>query len=144
MVSLPIRRIEARTFCHATEEEARVATALAFACPEGDTSRESLEGYFGNPLVRLTRRVEKAAAIRTVWERWTAAGLPSWIVKDVEARVDEDGFLHFRLDKQAAYRETFEVAGDSDTIDIRVKLIAYPAKPDEIRRVAQSVLQGAT
>src|SRR2546426_12825739 len=76
MVSLPIRRIEARTFCHATEEEVRGATALVFACPEGDTSRESLEGYFGNPLVRLTRRVEKAAAIRTVCERWTAAGRP--------------------------------------------------------------------
>jgi len=144
MVSLPIRRIEAHTYCHATEEEERVATALAFACPEGETSREPLEGHFGNPLVRLTRRVEKAAAIRTVWERWTAARLPAWIVKDVEARIDEDGFLHFRLGKQAAYREALEVAGDSDAIDIRVKLIAYPAKPEEIRRVAQSVLQGAT
>src|SRR3989475_11823960 len=108
MVRLPIRRIEARTFCHATEEEARVATALAFACPEGDTSRESLEGYFGNPLVRLTRRVEKAAAIRTVWKRWTAAGLPSWIVKDVEARLGAGGFLHFRLGQQEAERGNFE------------------------------------
>src|SRR5438445_6324827 len=97
MVSLPIRRIEARTFCHATEEEVRVATALAFACPEGDTSRESVEGYFGNPLVRLTRRVVKAAAIRTVWDRWTAAGLLGGIVKDAEARLDEDVFMHFRL-----------------------------------------------
>src|SRR5947208_15742734 len=106
MVSLPIRRIEARTFCHATEEEARVATALAFARPEGDTSRESLEGYFGNPLVRLTRRLEQAAAIRTVWERWTAAGLPTRLVKDVDARLDERGFLQFRLDKQSAYTQT--------------------------------------
>jgi RNA binding exosome subunit len=144
MASLPIRRIEARTFCHATEEEERVATALGFACPEGETSRELLEGHFGNPLVRLTRRVEKAPAIRAVWERWTAAGLPAAIAKDVDARVDEDGFLHFRLDKQAAYRETLAVASDSDTIDVRVKLIAYPAKPEQTRRVARSVLQGAT
>lgn len=144
MARLPIRRIEARTFCHATEEEERVATALAFACPEGETSRERLEGHFGNPLVRLTRRVEKASAIRAVWDRWTAAGLPARIAKEVQARVDEDGFLHFRLDKQAAYRETLTVAGDSDAIDVRVKLIAYPAKAEEIRRVAQSVLQGAT
>src|SRR2546426_12443109 len=103
MVSLPIRRIEARTFCHATEEEVRVATALAFACPEGETSRESLEGYFGNPLVRLTRRVEKAAAIRTVWERWTAAGLPHWIVQEVAARDDGDGYLYFWPVKQTGY-----------------------------------------
>src|SRR3989442_6530268 len=102
MVSLPIRRIETRTFCHATEEEVRVATALAFACPEGDTSRESLEGYFGNPLVRLTRRVEKAAAIRTVWERWTAAGLPSRVREEVETRPDADGVLHLPLAQHAA------------------------------------------
>src|SRR2546422_4145618 len=94
MVSLPIRRIEARTFCHATEEEARVATALAFACPVGDTSRESLEGYFGNPLVRLTRRVEKAAAIRTVWERWTAPGLPARVGEDAGTRLDEERWHH--------------------------------------------------
>src|SRR3989442_6605577 len=144
MVSLPIRRIEARTFCHATEEDERVATALAFACPEGETSREPLEGYFGNALIRLTRRVEKAAAIRTVWERWTAAGLPAWIAKDVEARIDEDGFLHFRLGKHAAHREALEGAGDSHPIDIRGKLIPFPAKPEEIPHVRQSGLPGAT
>src|SRR5256712_13373396 len=115
MVSLPIRRIEAHTYCHATEEEERVATALAFACPEGETSREPLEGHFGNPLVRLTRRVEKAAAIRTVWERWTAAGLPSRVVEDGEARLDEDGVLHFRLDKQAGDQGKFEAGGASRT-----------------------------
>src|SRR2546428_14087242 len=103
-----------------------------------------VEGNFGNPLVRLTRWVEKAAAIRTVWERWTAAGLPSWIVKDVEARGDEDGFLHFRLDKQAAYRETFELAGDSATNDIRVKPIPYPPQPAENRPARESVLPAAT
>src|SRR6266704_3295830 len=59
MADLPIRRIEARTYCHATEVEERVAAALLFAVPEGETSREELECHFGNPLVRLTRRVEK-------------------------------------------------------------------------------------
>src|SRR5438552_2862889 len=54
MADLPIRRIEARTYCHATEDEQRVAAALVFAVPEGETSREELEGHFGNPLVRLT------------------------------------------------------------------------------------------
>src|SRR5881628_3641423 len=66
------RRIEARTYCHATEEAERVATALAFAVPEGETSREGLEGHFGNPLIRITRRVEKRPAIRAVWSRWVA------------------------------------------------------------------------
>ena len=143
MADLPIRRIEARTYCHATEEEERVAAALAFAIPEGVTSREELEGHFGNPLVRLTRRVEKRPAIRAVWSHWAKARVPSAIARDVEARLDEDGVLHFRLDKQAAFQERLELAHDSDAIDVRLKLIAYPAKPAEARRVAHAILAEA-
>src|SRR5438552_3668764 len=98
MAELPIRRIEARTYCHATEEEERVAGALLFAVPEGETSREELEGHFGNPLVRLTRRVEKRPGIRAVWERWSAAGIPAALARDLEARLDEDGVLEFLED----------------------------------------------
>jgi len=143
MADIPIRRIEARTYCHATEEEEKVATALAFAVPEGVASREQLEGHFGNPLVRLTRGVEKRPAIRAVWSRWATAGVPSAIARDIEARLDEDGVLHFRFDKQAAFRERLELAVDSDPIDIRLKLIAYPAKPAEARRVAHAILAEA-
>ncbi len=143
MADLPIRRIEARTYCHATEEEERVAAALVFAVPEGVTSREELEGHFGNLLVRLTRRVEKKLGIRAVWEHWSEEGIPAAIGRDVEARLDEDGVLHFRLDKQAAYLERLELAKDADPIDVRLKLIAYPAKPAEARRVAHSILAGA-
>lgn len=143
MADLPIRRIEARTYCHATEEEERLATALAFAVQEGIASREELQGHFGNPLVRLTRRVEKRPAIRAVWSRWGAAGVLAKIAGDIEARVDEEGVLHFRLDKQAAFQERLELAHDSDPIDIRLKLIAYPAKPAEARRVAHSIVAEA-
>ena len=143
MVDLPIRRIEARTYCHATEEEGRVAIALAVAVPEGETAREVLEGHFGNSLVRLSRRLEKRPAIRAVWSNWVASGVPTAIAQDVEARIDPEGVLHFRLDKQAAYRERLELVHDSDPIDVRLKLIAYPAKPAEARRVAHAILAEA-
>src|SRR3989442_14395313 len=104
MVSLPIRRIEARTFCHATEEEARVATALAFGCPEGDTSRESLEGYFGNRLVPLTRPGQKAAPLRTVWGRWTPGGPPPPVPKGVAGPGAQEGFMPSRAATKTACR----------------------------------------
>ena len=97
----------------------------------------------GHPLLCADERVEKRPSIRAVWERWSAAGVPAAIGRDVEARVDGDGVLHFRLDKQAAYQERLELAKDSDPIDVRLKLIAYPAKPAEARRVAHSILAGA-
>src|SRR2546430_16913849 len=97
MADLPIRRIEARTYCHATEEEERVATALALAVPEGVASREQLEGHFGNPLVRLTRRVEKRPAIRAAWSHWAPPGGPSPVARATEARLHTDGVLRAPL-----------------------------------------------
>lgn len=143
MASLPIRWIEGRTYCHATEDESRVGRALAFVCPEGKASREVLEGHFGNALVRLTRRVEERKAVRRLWERWSEAGLADAIGSDVDARVDEEGILHFRLDKQAAFEERLALAKDADAIDVRLKLIAYPAKAEEAKRIARSIVQGA-
>ena len=144
MASLPIRWIEARTYCHATEDETRVDQALAFLCPEGETVREVLQGHFGNTLVRLTRRVEDRRSIRGLWDRWSAAGLTGSIARDVDARVDEEGILHFRVDKQAAVQERLTLATDADAIDVRLKLIAYPAKTEVARRAARSILQGAS
>lgn len=143
MASLPIRWAEGRTYCHATEDEGRVEAALAFAFPEGSSSREPLQGHFGNPLVRLTRRIEDRPSIRALWAKWSAAGLPDRIRDDIAARVDEDGVLHFRLDKQAAFRERLELAKEADAIDVRVKLIAYPAKPEEARRAARALFTEA-
>jgi RNA binding exosome subunit len=143
MVALPIRWIEARVYCHATEDEARVEAALAFAFPQGSTVREALEGHFGNPLVRLTRRIEDRESIRGLWERWSSGGLSDRLRDEVEARVDEEGVLHFRVDKQAAFQGRLELAKDSDPIDVRLKLIAYPAKPEEARRAARTLLPGA-
>lgn len=140
MVSLPIHWIEVRTYCHATEEERRVDQALAFACPNGTTSRERLDGHFGNPLVRLARRLESSKEIRATWDHWSTSGLPPQLNESVNARVDEDGVFHFRLDKQAAFQGRLALAKDADTIDVRLKLLAYPAKPDRARRVARSIL----
>lgn len=130
--------------CHATEDETRVLAALDAACPDGPPTREALEGHFGNPIVRLTRRVEAPGAIRTTWERWRAAGVQDAIAKDVDGRVDDEGILHLRLDKQAAYRGTMSLAREEDAIDLRVRLKAYPAKPEAYRAVARSlVLEGS-
>lgn len=143
MASLPIRWMEARAYCQATEEEDRVRRALDAALPSADETRERLEGQFGNPLVSLTRRVERSQDLRGVWSRWREAGLPASFTRDLEARVDENGVLHFRIDKQAAFQGRLVPARGTDAIDIQVKLQAYPANREEILRVARELLAGA-
>ena len=143
MASLPIRRIVARVFCQATEEEDRVKHALGIALPAGAEGRDRVEGQFGNPVVILTRTAERAEEINAAWARWREAGLLPALLGTLERRLDEDGILHFRLEKEAAYGEQLVLADCSDSIDIQVKLKAYPAKPAEIHRVARALLGGS-
>lgn len=143
MVSLPVRRIEAHAYAHATEDEERVSEALHTACPAGEPDREVLEGQFGNLIIHLGRRVKAARELREVWERWAEAGILRAIASEVDVRVDDDGVLHLRLDKQKAYTGLLALARDSDAIDLLVKLEAYPAKREVLLQVARQLLEGA-
>lgn len=139
MASLPVRWIEARAYCQATEEEERVLRALETAVPGATETRERLDGQFGNPVMAIRRRVERSEGIRTAWDRWKAAGILHVLRDDLESRVDEDGVLHFRIDKQAAYAGNLLPARGGDAIDIQAKLKAYPANREEILRVAREL-----
>lgn len=141
MASLPIHWIEARAYCHATEDETRVVKAIEVACSGEALSREGLEGHFGNPIVRFRRRLERSEAIGNAWERWRQSGILTAISSDVDDRVDDDGVLHFRLDKQAAYQGSLTLTREGDAIDVRIKLKVYRSKPEEIRRVVRGLLE---
>lgn len=143
MASLPIHWIEVRAYVHATEDEDRVSKAIDAVCVGPDLAREVLEGHFGNPIVRLSRRLETVDEIRAAWERWRSAGTLSEISKELEGRIDEDGILHLRLDKQAAYGGRLALAREGDPIDVRIKLKVYRVKEDEILRVARGLLEVA-
>lgn len=143
MASLPIHWILARTFSQATEDQTRVTQALDAVVSGGVSSTNQVEGQAGNPVRVLSRRLERAEDLRSTWERWSAAGLPADLLRDLEMRVDDDGVLHFRVDKQEAARGQLALRRGADAIDVQVKLKAYPAKPEEIRRVARVLLSGA-
>ena len=142
MASLPIRWIVARTYCQATEEESRVIRALDSTLPLGETSRKAVEGQYGNPVIVLARRAVDAADLRAVWKRWSQAGLVEAVRPTLRERVDDDAILHVRVDKQQAFEGTLALARGADMIDVQVKLKAYPARPEEIRRVAESLVSG--
>ncbi len=143
MTSLPIRWAVARAFAQATEDETRVAAALDAAVSGGTTAHERLTGQFGNPVVLLSRRIQNAEALRATWRRWAEAGIVETLRGDIEARLDEDGVLHFRLDKQQAYEGRLVLRREADAIDVQVKIKAYPASPEEIRKVARALVTEA-
>lgn len=145
MASRPIHWVLVRVYVHATEEEDRVRQALDVVCPGGETRREVLEGQHGNLITHLLRRVEDSGTIAATWAAWERSGIVAGLRDRLEERIDEDGILHFRAGKQEAFAGTAVLAADpeGDTLDVQVKLKAFPARPEEIRRTAHALVEGA-
>jgi RNA binding exosome subunit len=119
-----------RTFCQATEDEAKVRGALLFASGgigEG-VRRTKCEGYYGNAIIVLDICIEKQRAIRAFFQRLQRYDLRS-LLEDLDRRVDEDCAFYFRLDKQEAYLGRLvlgERTEEDDIIAVHGKIKSYP------------------
>lgn len=126
MAALPFHYIDLRTFCYATEDEARVEEALrTFLPPEFPIDRSVTEGHHGDRILVLSARIENADAVRFVWDR--VSRLPQFgrLGAELDERIDDNCSLFLRLDKQAASHGDVQLG---EGITLRAKVEAYPAK----------------
>lgn len=133
--------LEIRTFCHATEDEERVVAALRAVLPDGEVKRDALEGHFGNPLVAIAVRTERATDIKEVWRRIVASLGRDDLLRDLGERLDEDLVYHLRLDKQRAYLGVIARLSSGDVLDLRAKVAAFPKKRDTAERALRAFLE---
>lgn len=122
-----------RTYCHATEEEDRVRQALRYisGVPDKEVREDRNKGYHGNEIKVLTATLKKGPKLTTFLERLTAGGIFDSIGTEMGSRLDEDCVLYLRFDKQSAYLGEMRLDEGQDTIQVRLKVQTYPAKPDK-------------
>jgi RNA binding exosome subunit len=62
-----------------------------------------------------------------------------------ERRLDDgEGIVHFRLAKQPLLDGTVELehdGGEGDLVKVELKLLAYPARPESYRKVAEMLFE---
>ncbi|NUB92229.1 RNA-binding protein [Haloterrigena sp. SYSU A121-1] len=143
MPQIPLHYVDLRTFCYATEDEKRVEEALRTFLPDGDDEpfeieRVESEGHYGDRILVLSARVEKADDVRHVLSR--LADLESFddVIDELDERVTENTELFLRLDKQAAFEGDVRLG---DGITFRGKVEAYPAKKEKAVENARDVLE---
>ena len=132
---MPVRAVEARVFVHATEDKEKVLKALLEVLPEDlrkevRIEEERLEGHYGNPIIKLTIRVEGEDAPRVLeymLSRLSAADR-QLLAASLEDRVDKDGTLYFRVSKQEAYKGNLYVYEADDVIRISVHFTGRRSK----------------
>jgi len=130
MSAVPLHYVDLRTFSYATEDEDRVESALRTFLPmDFEIERAETEGHYGDPIVVLSARVERADEVRDVLdavERLDENELVT-LRTQLDERVDEDTSLYVTFDKQAAYGDEVRLG---DGITLRGKVEAYPAKKE--------------
>lgn len=131
------RRIQFRTYCHATEDEAKVRKAMNFLCPGSPIRETKVEGHYGNPLLILEASMKKSPQIKDFWKRVKASGYLPQIANEVARRLDEESNLHLRFDKQKAYLGDIAIVAHDDVVIAKAKVLAYPARKD---RAVKAVL----
>ncbi len=130
MSSIPFHYIDLRAFSYVTEDEQRVEDALRQFLPEEfELDRATSEGHYGDRILILSARVEKARGIRTVLEAIGDLADEEFarIERELEERVTENCEFFLTLDKQAAYGGEIALG---DGITLRGKVEAYPAKKE--------------
>jgi RNA-binding protein len=121
-----------RAQAHATEDVSRVVKALGnILPPETPVEAEQTEGYFGNSITILSACIDKKkqteAYIHLLREKLPPEDLAE-LRKELPARVDEECDFYLRLSKQDAYLGDFRISYADDSIAIRSRIAAFPAK----------------
>jgi RNA binding exosome subunit len=140
MAGVPLHYVDLRAFCYVTEDEKRVAEALATFLPEGtELDRAESEGHHGDRILVLSARVETADGMRTILSG--LGDLPEAdrerLERELDERVAEDCALFLTFDKQAAFNG--EVCF-GDGITLRAKVEAYPADRERAVENARELL----
>lgn len=130
-----VRRIEISVFKHATEDRAKVLKAVRNLFPKDaefpNYSENSLDGYFGDPLITLKFEVKHrrpaTELLDNIIENLSSLDYMS-LLDELPQRIDETKNLYLRIDKQKAYLGKV-VLNSHDSIRVKVSLLV-PHKVD--------------
>lgn len=123
---------------HATEDSEKVVRALGGIFPEtlpSKSERHALKGHFGNRIVTINRILRGRAAESLLESFWGKLSLHEreTVIAELETRLDEEGRLHLRMDKQSSLRGVLRLKED-DPIKVE---IAFQARSDLINQIRE-------
>lgn len=133
--------IRVQTFCYATERKELLEEVMEELLGDAEYSEELTESEHGNTMTILEARLTKQRQYRELFER-LGPDIRSWILEDMDNRVDDDCMFYIRLDKQKAVLGTYEVAHHGDVIAVTGKIQSHPARKEVAARTLSEFLVG--
>ncbi len=133
-MEFPFRSAVVSTLAHATEDEQKVMVAIRLLLPsEVEVGQTKLKGHHGNSITSFEASVEQRKLLREFWQRVIEklkAGEVKKIIGTLQEKVDETCHFYLRFDKQLAHAGELALTESGDAIHLRMKVAAFPAKPE--------------
>ncbi len=141
---IPIATATVRALAHATEDVERVrGTIRALVGKEVELEETRSRGYHKQPLRIIEAEVKGSRNLRVLVAKLGTEDIMADYARTWERRLDdEEGLVHFRLAKQPLLEGKVELepeGGEGDLVKVKLKLLAYPAKPETYRKVAEEL-----
>lgn len=138
-----IHNISYRAFVYGTENKEKVLESIKTLFPNSSPQYEETEGYYKNPVLILTNKIDKKREIKDFVDKLSKMNDPirKRILHRLEDKMDDSGNLFLRFDKQRAYHGDLKIVEHGDSIHLKIKIAAYPAKKKVALEIARKLFE---
>ena len=141
---MKIERIVVSAVVYSTENREKVAMAMATLFPfEFEIVSVPAKGHFGNPIEYLEVEITRKRDIKRFWNNLMEilGDQRRYLVNTLEERIDDQGQLFIRFDKQKAYLGEVVLTESGDAVVVKAKLVTYPSKREKIVEFARKIVE---
>jgi RNA-binding protein len=138
-----IHNISYRAFVYGTENKEKVLESIKTLFPNSHPQCIKTEGYYKNQVLILTNKFNKKRETKDFVEKLSNMKYQERkrIINELEDKMDDYGNLFLRFDKQRAYLGDLKVVEHGDSIHVKIKIAAYPAKKKVAIEIARNLFE---
>ena len=137
-----IHNIRYRVFIYENEDKDEILEALLNVLPTAEPEVEEAEGLLEEKMLILTGTISKKRETKEFLNTLIDSIGKDQLIKlyeDLDRKMDEKGNLFLRFSKEKALDEEWEILDGGDSIHLKVKIAAYPAKKEvAIRKISEA------
>ena len=133
-----IHNIKFRVFVYENEDVDELSQAILNILPEAEIEAEEAEGLTEDKIIILSGTVSKKRYTKEFFNLLLESVDLDKLNDDLERKMDEKGNWFLRFDKEDAIDEKMTIKDSGDSIHLKIKIAAYPAKKDvAIKKISE-------
>ena len=136
-----IHNIRYRVFIYENEDKEEILEALLNILPTAVPEAEEVEGLLEEKMLILTGTISKKRETREFLNTLIESIGEDQLTKlynDLDRKMDESGNLFLRFSKEKAIDGEWEILDGGDSIHLKIKIAAYPAKKEvAIKKISE-------